>query len=118
MNLLLYQNLHLCDLFLVTMNNTDIPPLIKDLPMRITRSIINLMNYMECENDWMQFAMRIWPEMTNMNGRFLEENGKMEQVLEKWGNEKGTTNELLSILRDMGRIDVLIELKKEYPSIG
>ncbi len=96
----------------------DLPSLIKDLSMKTARTVINLMNYMDCENNWETFAMRVWPEMTIVDSRFFEDNGKMKGILERWGYEGGTTKELLSILRDMDRKDVLTELKKQYPSVG
>ena len=66
----------------------------------------------------MELAMKIWPEITIVDIRSFEENGKMRQVLEKWGLEGGTTKELLSMLRDINRMDVLNELKKDYPFVG
>ena len=62
--------------------------------------------------------MRIWPKMTDIDCGFFEENGKTKAILERWGDEGGTTENLLSILRDMDRKDVLAELEKQYPSVG
>jgi hypothetical protein len=105
------------DQYFVSVSKTDLPSLVKDLPMETARTIINLMNYMEVENNWEKFAMRVWPKMTIVDSRFFEDHGKMKGILERWGNEGGTTKELLSVLRDMDRMDVLAELKKQYPSL-
>jgi hypothetical protein len=104
---------------LVTINEQDnnLPPLIKDLPVKATRIIINWMNYRKTNNNWEELAMRIWPEMTDIDYGFFEENGKTKAILKRWGVEGGKTKDLLSILQDMDRKDVLVELEKQYPSI-
>ena len=97
--------------------NEDFPLLIKDLPKEIQRTIINFMNYVESDNDWKELTMRIWPKIIIVDIRYFEENGKMTLVLEEWGHEGGTTKELLQTLKSMKRIDLLMKLKEDYPSI-
>ena len=97
--------------------NEDFPLLIKDLPKEIQRTIIIFMNYAEYDNDWKKLAMIIWPKIIILEIRYFEENGKMTLVLEKWGHEGGTTKELLQTLKSMKRIDLLMKLKEDYPSI-
>jgi len=92
------------------------PKLIKDLPVNVTKIVVELMD-LDLNNNWVDFASKIWPSFTHINQKIYEQKGKMMKVLEDWGIEGGTTFSLLKILKELERLDVLTELQTKFPSM-
>jgi hypothetical protein len=95
--------------------SASFPNLIKDFPAKTSKIIIRLLNL---DNEWMKFASEIWPlySLYQIRGHF-ENKGKTEAILAKWGKEDATTSQLLQVLIQMERIDIIKDLKEKYPSI-
>ena len=95
--------------------NASLPELVKDFPAEATQIIVRLLNL---DDNWKNFAMTIWPEMTMLDIRSdFEQNGMTEAILEKWGKEGATTARLFQILlRNLSRKDITAYLEEKYPS--
>jgi hypothetical protein len=65
----------------------------------------------------MNFASEIWPLYSFPDIRYHFEEKKTEAILAKWGKKGATTSQLLQVLIQMKRIDIIIRLEKKYPSI-
>ncbi len=92
------------------------PELVKDHPAKATKIIVRLMN-IKLDNNWMLFAREVWPEYSELDIRSRFEEGRMKRILEKWGKEGATTLQLLQILIQIERNDVVLSLEEKFPSI-
>jgi hypothetical protein len=79
-----------------------------NLPANITDIMVDMMD-LDSRNNWRKLAMKMWPEFTQIDiMRKLKK--QMNSVLELWGQQAGTTMELLDLLQQIQRIDVLTEM--------
>ncbi len=79
-----------------------------NLPANITDIMVDMMD-LDSRNNWRKLAMKMWPEFTQVDiMRKLKK--QMNSVLELWGQQAGTTMELLDLLQQIQRIDVLTEM--------
>jgi len=102
----------------VTISNLppSFPQFVKDIPARAAHIIIRHMDVQNLKN-WKDFAAEAWPNMSMIDIMSRFEAGKMDAILEKMGYEGETTARLFQILVKVERRDVILELRKEYPSL-
>jgi hypothetical protein len=80
------------------------------LPRTVSTIIVEVMD-MEGRNNWRDFASKCWPLFTT-NDCKTKLKEKMEDILQLWGSEGAKIIDLLDILEDLQREDVLLKLNE------
>jgi hypothetical protein len=88
--------------------------LLCNIPANTFTKIVELMD-VDYPNNWQALAMKIWPiyRMVDIKMKFKG----MKDVLERWSTEGGKTDDLIQLLVDLKRMDVLYDLKSYLPEI-
>jgi hypothetical protein len=84
--------------------------LVDRLPWTVSIIIVEGMD-IEGRNNWRDFASKCWPLIT-ANDYEIKLKEKMAAVLRLWGSEGAKIIDLLDILEDLQREDVLLKLNE------
>jgi hypothetical protein len=80
------------------------------LPIKANTIIVEAMD-IEGRNNWRDFVSKCWPLFT-INDCEIKLKEKMTAVLRLWGSEGAKIIDLLDILEDLQRKDILLQLNE------
>jgi len=89
-----------------------LPQFIHKIPARAAQIITNSMD-LPLEHNWRYLATELWPNIPRLELDIAEQRQRTSYVISKLGGIGGTSHQLLEALKNINRVDVILQLQEE-----